>query len=287
MLITSDQRSAPVARWVRSQSGGRTRLVQLGRPGGPFTLFDLIVAAPDDRLPIRSNVLQVAAPLSAAPTSVAEAGSPVTAVMLASRLQPYRLDERAAAALGKAASAEVARHGGRLVVAAEPSVPDRLLEALRSAPTCPVEILDRARDPRPGMLDRADRFIVTAGDGEMLAEAALTGRPVALFDLPRWYDDVPVVKPLVRGVLTLLGGETYRGTPLQQHALGRAIDWLTTRGLVYRPRDQDALYRSLEARGLIVRLGAESPVAAPRPLDDLPRVVARVRDLLTEATQPV
>ena len=62
-----------------------------------------------------------------------------------------------------------------------------------------------------------------------------------------------------RGVLTLLGGETYRGTPLQQHALGRAIDWLTTRGLVYRPRDPDALYRSLEARGLIVRLGAETP----------------------------
>ena len=47
------------------------------------------------------------------------------------------------------------------------------------------------------MLGRADRFIVTAGDGEMLAEAALTGRPVALFDLPRWYDDLPVVKPLV------------------------------------------------------------------------------------------
>ena len=111
VLITSGQRSAPVARWVRAQSGGRTRLVQLGRPGGPFALFDLIVAAPDDRLPIRSNVLQVAAPLSAPPTSVAEAGSPVTAVMLASRLQPYRLDERSAAALGKAASAEAARHG--------------------------------------------------------------------------------------------------------------------------------------------------------------------------------
>ena len=81
------------------------------------------------------------------------------------------------------------------------------------------------------MLERAERFIVTAGDGEMLAEATLTGRPVALFDLPRWYDDIPVVKPLVGGLLSLLGGETYRGTPLQQHIPGRFIDWLTTRGL--------------------------------------------------------
>ena len=137
------------------------------------------------------------------------------------------------------------------------------------------------------MLGSAQRFIVTAGDSEMLAEAALTGRPVALFDLPRWYDNLPVVKPLVGAVLSLLGGDTYRGTPLQQHIPGRVIDWLTTRGLIYRPRDLEALHRSLEARGLVVRLGADTPVAAPRPLDDLTQVVARVRDLLTEATQPV
>ena len=45
------------------------------------------------------------------------------------------------------------------------------------------------------------------------------------------------------------------------------------------------LQGSLEARGLLVRLGGEGPVASPRPLDDLPRVVARVRSLLSEATQ--
>ena len=32
--------------------------------------------------------------------------------------------------------------------------------------------------------------------------------------------------------------------------------------------EKKALHRSLEARGLVVRLGAETPVAAPRPLDD-------------------
>ncbi len=287
VLIASGRRSGPVGQWIRRQSGGRTKLIQLGRPGGPFSLFDLIVATPDDRLPIRRNVLQVAAPLSDPPAPANPAAPPVTAILLSARLGPYRLDERAAAELGRAATREVVRHGGSLVVAADPAVPDRLLQALVAALGCPAEILDRAQDPRPAILGRAERFIVTAGDGEMLAEATLTGRPVALFDLPRWYDDIPIVKPLVGGLLSLLGGETYRGTPLQQHVPGRLVDWLTTRGLLYRPRDLEALHRALEARGLVVRLGAETPVAAPRPLDDLPRVVARVHDLLTEAGQPV
>jgi hypothetical protein len=89
----------------------------------------------------------------------------------------------------------------------------------------------------------------------------------------------------VGSVLRLLGGDTYRGTPLQQHVPGRFMDWLTTRGLFFRPRDLDALYRSLEARGLLVRLGGHGPVAKPRSLDDLDRVVRRVRGLLSEATQ--
>ena len=145
--------------------------------------------------------------------------------------------------------------------------------------------LSGAQDPRPGAIAAADRFILTAGDTAMLAEATLTGRPIALFELPRWYDELPLVKPLVGSLLRLLGGDTYRGTPLQQHVPGRLLDWLTTRGLFFRPRDLDALHRSLEARGLLVRLGSEGPVAAPRPLDDLARVVTRVRGLLSEATQ--
>jgi hypothetical protein len=65
------------------------------------------------------------------------------------------------------------------------------------------------------------------------------------------------------------------------------VDWLAERGLLLRPRDLDALHRSLEARGLVARLGAAERVASPWPLDDLPRVVARVRRLLSEVSQPV
>ena len=287
VLIASGKRTAPVARWVRAQSGGRTRLVQLGRPGGPFELFDLIIATPDDRLPIRPNVLQVAAQLTDANPSTAaspSAAAPVLALLLSSALGPYRFDEARARELGRAAAAEVARHGGSLVIAADPALSPKLLAAVRET-AGPATVPDGAEDPRLGAIAAADRFFMTAGTTEMLAEATLTGRPIALFELPRWYDELPLVKPLVGSLLRLLGGDTYRGTPLQQHIPGRFMDWLTTRGLFFRPRDLNALHRSLEARGLLVRLGGDGPVAAPRPLDDLARVVTRVRGLLSEATQ--
>lgn len=297
VVIASGKRSTPVARWIRQQSGDRARLVQLGRPGGPFSLFDLIVATPDDRLPIRTNVLQVAAPL-AEPMAEPPAGDevahvrslpgPLTALLLTGRTSPFVLDAAAAEELGRAAAAEVKARGGTLVVAADASTSTKVTEAARKAADCPVHVIlgTAESDPAPMLLPVADAFIVTAGNAGMLAEACLTGKPVSLFELRRWHDRLPVVRPLMRLVLPLVGGATYRGTPLQQHFPGRIVDWLTTRGLVYRPRDVDALYRSLEARGLVNRLGATERVAAPRTLDDVARVAERIRRLLSEASQP-
>ena len=47
----------------------------------------------------------------------------------------------------------------------------------------------------------------------------------------------------------------------------------------------EALYRSLEGRGLLMRLGATERMASVRPLDDLDRAAERVRLLLREARQ--
>ncbi len=287
ILITSGRRSLPVARWIKTQSGGRTKLVHLGRPAGPFAAYDLIVAAPDDRLPIRRNVVQVAAPLAgpaAAPPAAAASERPLAVLFLTGRTHPWRLDEAAARELGRAALAELDRHGGSLAVAVAPATPKKLVEALRSTlgERATFHMATDEHDPHGELLAAADRLILVAGDGRTLAEAATTGRPLVMFELPRWHESIPVIRPLVQAVLKLFGGDTYRGTPLQQHAGGRALDWLTTRGLWSRPRDLQALYRSLEARGLATRLGAASSVATARPLDDLLQVTHRVRQLTTE-----
>jgi mitochondrial fission protein ELM1 len=298
LVLMAGRRALPVARWVREQSGGRTRLVQLGRPGGAFELVDLIVARPDDRLPVRPNVIQVAGPLVATTSTEANDESlkagpfaglahPILLLLLTGRLAPYSLTESGIRALGTAAAAEARRQGGSLAVCSDGTVAPKLLAELRSTAGGGVPFIEASAEDaveRSMLLRAADRYLVTAGDAEGLAEVCPTGKPVALYDLPRWYDELPVVQPMVRFVLPILGGNTYRGTPLQQHLPGRFMDWLATRGLLFRARDLEALYRSLEGRGLLHRLGAEERIATPKPLDDLEQVAGRVRRLLGEVT---
>ncbi len=46
LVIAASRRSAPVAQWIRRQSGGRTRLVHLLHAMAPLDRFDLVVTMP-------------------------------------------------------------------------------------------------------------------------------------------------------------------------------------------------------------------------------------------------
>ncbi|MGH6927378.1 MAG: ELM1/GtrOC1 family putative glycosyltransferase, partial [Dongiaceae bacterium] len=61
LVIGASRRSVPVARWIRQQSGGRTKLVHLLHAMAPLDLFDLVITTPQYRLPERSNVLHLSA----------------------------------------------------------------------------------------------------------------------------------------------------------------------------------------------------------------------------------
>src|SRR5205085_797049 len=105
LVIAAGDRSVPVARWIRAQGRGRTRLVQLGRPAAPFELFDLIIATPEQCLPVRGNVLQLAAPLPAQADDaagrhlarrLADLPRPLTALLLVRPEAPLELGPKQA-----------------------------------------------------------------------------------------------------------------------------------------------------------------------------------------------
>lgn len=289
LVIAAGNRAVPVARWVRAQSGGRTRLVQLGRPAAPFEIFDLIIATPEQRLPIRGNVLQLAAPL---PAELAMAGStgageplaslprPLTALLVPRPERPYLLGVEEARALALAARAG----GGHVALWLDPALPAEVAAAVRSGLGGDHTVLADPQAPHR-LAAGADRVVLSGGSPGLLAEACLAGRPVLLLELPRWSDRLPLLQPVAKVFAMAVGGSTYRGTPLQQHFPGRILDWLVTRGIVHRPRDLESLHRSLEARGLVTRIGSGLQVASPRPLDDLARSVERIRRLLHELPQ--
>ncbi len=64
LVIAASRRSAPVARWIKKQSGGRTKLVHLLHAQMPLHHFDLVVTLAQFRVPDAPNVLRNTLPLN-------------------------------------------------------------------------------------------------------------------------------------------------------------------------------------------------------------------------------
>ncbi len=56
IVLSAGRRNEPVARWIQRQSGGRTRLVHIGRPWAPLSAWDLVITTPQYFLPEQANI---------------------------------------------------------------------------------------------------------------------------------------------------------------------------------------------------------------------------------------
>jgi uncharacterized protein len=294
LVIAGSRRSAPVSRWIKHQSGGRTRLVHLMHAQAPLEHFDLIITTPQYRLPARANVLHNAAPLTNIdPARVTSAQAqwaarfahlprPYTALLVGGNSSSYVLDASTAERLGRSTSAQVQRSGGTLLVTTSARTPADACEALLAAITCPAFVHRwRPNDPENpylALLGLADRFLVTADSASLLADACTTGQPVEVFDWALRADARRGLKGLLRRwgeVRDRQSQQSGRGPS----AAGRLYDRLVYLGLIKPARDFAAYHRALHARGLVS--DPDSASAPPRqPLDDMQRAVDRIRQLL-------
>ncbi len=289
LVIGASRRSVPVARWIRQQSSGRTKLVHLLHAMAPLDLFDLIITTPQYRLPPRANVLHLSAALNRIDCErLATAGAawaprlsglprPFTALLVGGNSATYRLDAETAARLGASASAAAAAAGGTLLVSTSPRTPAAAAEAVVKAVTCHnFTYRWKAGDldnPYHAFLTLADRFIVTADSASLLVEACLMGKPVEVFS---W--------PMRRGPLLRFKEWLWRRYGMSaQGALAGTIDRLVDWGLLKPPRDFAALHRELRGRGLIAGFG-ESQSMERLPLDDMERAVTAIRGLFAPRT---
>ncbi|HEY7391903.1 MAG TPA: mitochondrial fission ELM1 family protein, partial [Bryobacteraceae bacterium] len=279
LVIAASRRAAPLARWIKKQSGGRSRLVQLLHAQAPLHYFDLIVTTPQYCLPERSNVLHNLLPLNAPRPELLESSGaqwrgrlehlprPWIAVLVGGNSINYRLDAFTARRLGEFASRTARETGGSLLVSTSPRTPPNAADALVAAIQGPAYIYrwhptNKDENPYPAYLAVADRFIVTADSASMLAETCSTGRPVELFDwTPRRQP-----KRLLRA---------FPGSGRLEEAF---IYW----GVIRPKRDFQALHSELMKRGLLCSPGQE-PAPQPVKPDDLALTVTRIRGLMGEA----
>jgi hypothetical protein len=297
LVLASGRENEPLARWIKQQSGGRTRIVQVGRPWGPIGAYDLVVTTPQYRLPPRPNVLQNTAPLHRVTQERLDVAAdewsgrldhlprPLIAVLVGGNSGPYALTRRSGERLAAAASALAARLGGSLLVTTSSRTPRAAARALEEGLTCP-HILYRwqrgdAENPYFAFLAHADEIIVTADSMSMVTEALATGKRVHLFDLGLGWTSM-------RAPLPVRGEQRVQHPRLREwlrdfHLQARLYRWLLRLAPSRVTRDIRLVHQQLVADGRASWLGEPMLETPPPPLDDLSRAVARVRTLMTRA----
>ena len=276
LVLTAGRRNEPIARWIARESGGRTRIVHVGRPWSSPERFDLVVTTPQYDLPASDRVLVVDMPLHGVrPEALAEAARswrtqfvdlprPRIAVLVGGPTGFIGFGKRTVVRLARESETLARWRGGSLLVTTSARTPSFAADLLERELTVPTRIYPHGgeRNPYMAYLALADEFIVTGESASMLAEAAATAKPIHIFDPTR--EDGPWSR-------------------LRPRALGRLVrEALGPRRM---KRDPLGIPRALVEKGRARWLG-EAPRNASRgtpQTDDLERAACAIRRLFPEA----
>jgi mitochondrial fission protein ELM1 len=291
LIITAGRRNEPVARWIRAQSDGYSRLVHVGRPWASLDCFDLIVATPQYFLPPRPNILRIDLPLHRiTPAGLVELATqraeqfshlprPYWSVLLGGDGGPFVFTVNKALCLARWLNARLRTEGGSLLVTNSARTPEPTFAAFLAALEAPMSVYHwadpTAENPYQAYLALADRLVVTGESMSMLAEASITGKPLYIYDL----SDCPA------GDVGASGGcrpwWTYRHNlrfkPLS-HRLAMVLAPRRMRG------DVDRIQAHLVTSGRAVWVGQEWRSGSRPQQSDLERAAARVRALFDAPT---
>ncbi|MFT4613927.1 MAG: mitochondrial fission protein ELM1 [Bacteroidia bacterium] len=295
LVISAGRRNEPVARWIQQQSGGRTRLVHIGRPWAPLPSWDLVITTPQYFLPVSPNILHNSLPLHRVSAQhlrgegeqllplIAHLPRPRIAVLMGGDSGRFVMTEQKGRQLGEWAHRLAKRAQGSLLVTDSARTPPGAGDAMQAQLQGPHLCHRWGKDggnPYQGLLALADAFVVTGESMSMLGEAAETGRPMYIFDMgdgssPWWRL-----------------GHSYRYKPMSHRLAMRIAPQRMRRDV---GRIQDALVNSGRAQWLTGEmledaasalqhapsLGDVSREAPSLARQELQRSAAAVRQLLT------
>jgi mitochondrial fission protein ELM1 len=282
LILSAGRHSVPVARSVRRRSGGRARLVHLGRLGGPLRWADLVMAPPQYGVSAGPNTLPIRLPFNRVdPARLADAADrwrprlahlprPWIALLVGGPTMPLGMDVPDMRAIAQQLVERARATGGSVLATTSrrtpPAVTSTLATEIGSAGILYAWRPNDLDNPYAALLALADELVVTADSAAMLAEACRTGRPVAVAALPH--------RPSLRVRVNEWVARTFP-TPYAR---------LTELGLLMTARDFPRLHAPLRKAGAIRFLG-EPCDGGSRPLvDDLPRAVAAVRALMSRTS---
>lgn len=197
VLIASGRPSVALSIAIRKAAAGRCFTIQIQNPVVDPTLFDVIVAPRHDHLEGPNVITTLGALNRITPERLAEAAArfdaqwadlprPLVAVILGGTSKVHRMPDRIAADLGRKLAEMARRTGAGLLITPSRRTPASAIDAVRRAlEGLPARIWDgRGENPYLGYLALADAIVVTADSVNMASEAATTGKPVYVVELP-------------------------------------------------------------------------------------------------------
>ena len=199
LVIGMGRRIVPVARWIKRQSGGRTRIVLLGRKamGNPADI-DLIVSCvhfgqvPRDGLfelvvpPTQVDAESLAAARLARPNPIAALRKPQVVLLVGGPTAQHRFDTRSAGQMAVRIAKATDELGGDLAIVTSRRTPMEAIDAMRTAaPTAHIHVWQTASKDNPYLsyLANADLLVVTGESESMIAEGSASGRPLTIYPL--------------------------------------------------------------------------------------------------------
>lgn len=193
LILIAGKHPAPVAQWVRDQSGGRTRLVFLGHPRVAAETFDLIYTTrsylPPDAEPVRLLPVSLSRYRIAPKITQQEKAwldslpRPHLLLMLGGKTRHWKMRPAFIARRAAELAERAANSGGSLVVIQSARTPESAIDAIEKRlqhARCEWRVV---RGPIPrfsALLDDADELFPTFDSVSMISESIITGKPTGI-----------------------------------------------------------------------------------------------------------
>jgi mitochondrial fission protein ELM1 len=267
LVVATGKRTAAVAMWIKYQSRGKTRIVQLGRPQTELSAFDLVVTTPQYGMPQAPNVIEIPLPFGAAKPAAhanvehhqaawAHLPRPWTMAVIGAAKFPLILGQTQLADYGRLLSQNC---DGSILLFDSPrsaqGALSRVAENVGARGFCPPR--HAQHNAYAAALTLSDRCIVTSDSMSMISDMVATGKPTAVYRLP--------ISPFA----------------IQWSAQRGAAAGLAKRGVLMPPRNVTAVVDTLIAQGHLGDLHADTwPHHSMNVAAAHAQVVGRVNGLL-------
>lgn len=196
MVFSAGRKTAPVARYIKKQSGSKTRLIHFMWPGFPAGDFDLIAVPEHDNIPQKGNVvLTTGAPNRVNAAMLQEARekwlsqfaylpAPRIALLLGGSTKKNTFTEQHAYDLAKKASIFMSGKRGSFLVTTSRRTSDEAARVLKHNLRAKFYFHNYktgGENPFLGFLAVCDAIIVSGDSISMCSEACSTGKPVYIY----------------------------------------------------------------------------------------------------------